>query len=164
MHACKVLYLFAGSSRQSDVGSWVQRLWPARVSALSQPPTVTVVSLDLLRDPIAHDLLDDGLQQKTLAEISTRVYEAVIAAPPCNTYSRALWKDNRGPRRLRDRHSPWGFAGLTGADLTKCQEAYTLMQFTARVAAAAATADVGFLLEFPEDLGSTAQGTPASLW
>ena len=38
------------------------------------------------------------------------------------------------------------------------------MQFTARVAAAAATAGVGFLVEFPEDLGSTTQGTPASLW
>ena len=102
------------------------------------PPILSVVNIDILRDPLSHDLLDERLQQKSVADVSKGVYDVVLVAPPCNTFSRALWKDDRGPRRLRDRHSPWGFPELTGADQVKCHEANLLVRFTAQIAAAAA--------------------------
>ena len=53
---------------------------------------------------------------------------------------------------------------MAGQDRVKCQEANALVRLTASLASLAASLGLGVLVEFPEDLGSTPLGTPASIW
>ena len=128
--------------------------------------TIFVDTVDLLREN-QHDLLGDKLRDHYIDMITEGKFDLVIAAPPCDSFSRALFHDDWGPKRLRDRFSPWGFEGLSGKDLQKAEDGNTLVYFAiqvARAAAACLSKKVGFILEFPEDLGSHVCGTPASIW
>ena len=163
----KVLYLFAGEERQSDLGNVLVDKFNKKVHMLELPVRISMDNVDILRDSDGQNLLNGELRLKFLAMISGGYYDLVICAPPCDTFSRALWHDDFGPARVRDRASPWGFEGLAGKLEEKCKQANVLVWFAVEVAVAVAgcvSKSVGFLLEFPEDLGSARMGTPASIW
>ena len=163
----KVLYLFAGEERQSDLGNTLVNKFDEKVHMLELPARISVENVDILRDPDGQNLLNSKLRSKFLGMIAARCYDIVVCAPPCNTFSRALWHDDYGPARVRDRASPWGFQNLTGRLREKCMEANALIVFSMEVAEAVTACTskfVGLLLEFPEDLGSLEAGTPASIW
>ena len=69
-----------------------------------------------------------------------------------------------GPRPLRDASWPRGRPDLTEAERDKVNKANILTDFAIQALRAAAERNVLALLEFPEDLGKTAKGTPASIW
>ena len=88
--------------------------------------TIFVDTVDLLREN-QHDLLGDKLRDHYIDMITEGKFDLVIAAPPCDSFSRALFHDDWGPKRLRDRLSPWGFEGLSGKDLQKAEDGNTLV-------------------------------------
>lgn len=86
-----MLYLFAG--RERDTGL-VKRL---KDLASKRQIDIVADEFDILRDP-QHDLLQDALRQRILADLRAGVYDAIIMSPPCGTWSRASWANDFGPR------------------------------------------------------------------
>ena len=91
-------------------------------------------------------------------------FDLTPAAPPCSSFSRALFSDEHFPNPMRDYDHPHGFPTLTAEDKRKVHDADILVAFSLKALRAAATAHCLGWLEFPEDLGSCRCGTPASLW
>ena len=80
----KVLYLFAGPERKSGVGSMLTKLG------------FVVIEVDILKNRL-HDLSIGTTQQRWLQRIAAGEFDAVLASPPCSTYSRAVWANAFGP-------------------------------------------------------------------
>ena len=90
----------------------------------------------------------------------------VIATPPCSTYSRARnhYNERPGPRPIRSREYPKGFPWLGQKDRVKADEGTLLAERTWELFELASEVDAHYLGEFPEDLGATQNGVPASIW
>jgi hypothetical protein len=163
----RVLYLFAGIERKADLGDSITKVWQEESKHRGLDCELEVVCVDILRDGVNGDLLNNHRQSLYLAQILEGDWDLVLAAPPCNTFSRALFHDKMGPPPLRDRASPWGHAGLSLHLAKKLSEANSLVKFALQALEAAANCSsktVGAWLEFPEDLGDARFGSPASLW
>ena len=85
-------------------------------------------------------------------------------APPCSTWSRAVWSNREGPQPVRSAEFPYGFPWLSGAQKQKADAGTRLVQRSMDAASAAHKANVAFLIEHPEYLGACNRGNPASIW
>ena len=117
----------------------------------------------LLRGGQAQDLLDAGRRADYLARLRAMV-EVLINSPPCDTFSRARHSAMPGPPPVRDWQRQRGFNNLAPWAQKSVQDANTLADFALEAMHVAADAGVLAVREFPEDLGRTHRGTPASLW
>ncbi len=164
-----VLYLFAGAERQADF-NLALRTAVDELRSGEEDVEVRVEMVDILRGGAAHDLLDTARQDSFLSRIDAGAFDVVIATPPCNTFSRALFNRLPGPRPRRDAQWPWGFPWLSPSDRAVVRVANSLLSFSIDCLGRAAKvqhADWRFtrgLLEHPEDLGSADKGDPASVW
>ena len=110
------------------------------------------------------DLLDSSVAERCLREIENYEWDVVLVTPPCSTFSRARCVQP-GPRPLRSRLYPLGFPWLSDAHRTVVEQGNEFVSFSFRICAAALSNSIPFLLEHPEDLGTTSTGhTPASIW
>ena len=98
-------------------------------------------------------------------------FDLVIVTPPCNTFSRAVFQKDSGPKPIRDREWPKGFPWLEAEARIRADEGNQLLDFSIRMLQAATAAKRSSAwrctrswLEFPEDLGRAPLGVPASLW
>ena len=121
--------------------------------------------MDILRKPFT-DLSNPRTQTSFLERVRDGSYFAVILSPPCSTFSRAPWRNRRGPRPIRSHDYPDGLPGLRWAERRKARLGNTLADFSLRTATAALDLPCAFaLLEQPEDLGAVAIGRrPSSMW
>ena len=117
------------------------------------------------------DLSYTKVRQKYLDAITSGVYHAILLSPPCSTFSRACWRNFKGPRPVRDFRHPRGLQVLTAIERRKCNLGNTFADFTWEIVRLAVDIDsVAFLaFENPEDLGSISYGPrkggrPASMW
>ncbi|CAK0863826.1 unnamed protein product, partial [Prorocentrum cordatum] len=101
----RVLYLFAGRRREGDLEGAIHS------RAERDGYEVEVWSIDAVINP-KHDLTNDEFVSLILSLARDGYFHAVIASPPCSTWSRArfLWK---GPRPLRTRLEPWGRSDMS---------------------------------------------------
>ena len=104
-----VLYIFAGEKRRSDPRSFLEELLELECRSL------VMDEIDILRDPEGHDVLQQSVWAALIQKIENGAYNIVIATPPCNTWSRAVWANTLGPKPCRSRSHPWGFPWLEGA-------------------------------------------------
>ena len=89
----------------------------------------------------------------------------VAASPPCNTFSRARWANNKGPPPLRMKHCPRGFPWLKGPLLEAARQSNELVDFTFFAQQAQLEHhDSMTLLEHPEDLGAVCRNMPGTMW
>jgi hypothetical protein len=86
--------------------------------------------VDLELHGMADDLLDDKLWDNELASLANGDWDVLLGTPPCNTHTRVVWSNSRGPKPVRSRHHPRGFPWLRGRDLRKCQDANLLLDRT----------------------------------
>jgi hypothetical protein len=161
----KVLYLFAGAPRKSSIAEAFRSLSSSSGGSVAFEFT----EIDISRDPRAHDLKDPDLRSGFLDDIARGVYDLVIASPPCNTWSRAVWANNRGPHPIRSDRYPLGFPWLEKRDRAKVEDGNILAFFSVASMKAVSCANLSGhnvigLLEHPERLGKSARGTPASIW
>ena len=107
--------------------------------------------------------MDDEVWSGIVATIPD--YDVVVASPPCNTWTRAVFQPD-GPGPVRDRAHPWGLPTLRpGSSLwTKCQQGSVLVQRALEACERAQALLRTWLLEHPEDLGAAKTGVPASIW
>ena len=119
----RALYLFAGLKRQSDVSSFLIRLgW-------------NVTELDILRSR-NHDLTKRRLANKILSKVRAGYYQAILASPPCDTFSRVKFSNLLGPQPVRDFDHLRGFPWLKRGAAACVQLANTLVDLTWEIAAA----------------------------
>jgi hypothetical protein len=159
----RILYLFAGPSRLADIGAELRRLADDWNKSHSDHIELHCTEVDILRSD-TDDLLQDDLREKILADIQAGKYEVVLAAPPCNTYSRATFSNGPGPLPCRDKAWPDGFPWNEAPARQRAEEGTLLANFALRCISEAETIGCTVWMEFPEDLGSAARGDPASLW
>ena len=155
----RVLYLFCGKQRKHSLDSWLAEL------ASSRGIPLKVDAIDIIRKPFT-DLSNPKQQEFFLSRVRSGSYFAVILSPPCSTFSRAPWHNNRGPRPLRSFDHPDGLPGLRWGQRRKAQLGNNLADFSMRVAEATLHLEHSYLLlEQPEDLGAVAAGArPSSMW
>ena len=164
--ALRVLYLFAGAERKAALPSCLRALTEEfnKSADFDFAVDLQCIEIDILRGGKDHDLSVKARRDALLQQVLDREFDIAISTPPCSNHTRALFANAQGPKPTRDFYHPRGFPRLTPAERTKTDLANTLVDFSLEVLSAAA--DVGAIgfLEFPEDLGATARGVPASLW
>ena len=157
----RLLFLFAGVRRKADVRHHLQELCDAKLYILDMHER------DLELHGEADDLLDSDVWQDSLQKLQNGSYDILMATPPCNTHTRAVWSNRKGPKPVRSREHPYGYPWLRGHAKQKCEDANLLIDrtFAAARAGHQSKAATRYLLEHPEDLGTTStSGRLASIW
>jgi hypothetical protein len=154
------IYLFAGPSRHSSIRSELELL-TTRIGVTLQWDEVDILQIT------SPDASDDDDWAKIIRAIKAGKYHILIAAPPCEQYSRALFANRDGPRPLRDRRYPRGFPWMKKPQQRKQVALHNLLHDRTREAlreASNSPTQTDWLVEFPEDLGKHKFGTPATFW
>eukprot|EP00435_Cladocopium_sp_Y103_P031679 s3830_g8.t1 len=152
----RVLYMFSGAPRKSDVRSYLETL------CSQQGMTLKMTEVDLLLSD-EHDLSNDSKWSELAAKIKAHEFDVILMSPPCRTWSRAVWANKFGPKPVRSRDYPLGFPWLVG-ELREKAELGTLLVRRCIEALEIAPASTICLWEHPEDLGRARNGVPASVW
>ena len=158
----KVAYFFSGLKRRSSVASHLAKMCKEAGVGLR------VFEIDVLIGGSDHDLLDKESQELWLARIAQGDFDFVILSPPCGSWSRANWADDKWPQPCRDRTNPWGLPRNSRAQKRRATQGNEFIHFSIRALELVKDAkNKGFrvrcLLEHPEDLGRTHRGCPASI-
>ena len=154
----KVIYLFAGKQRRSDIGSF-----------LSEYERSGVILLDIREFDIErssqHDLTKDELWEEIFATLKEGDW-ILIVSPPCNTFSRARFQFLRspGPRPLRNFQWPRGFPWLAVDKRRVVEEANHFIDQCVVACVICFQHHGHYLWEHPEDLGEVLGEHPGSIW
>ena len=154
----KVMYLFAGKRRHSDIGSFLRKAEEQGRVRLD------LRELDIGRSG-EHDLTDDGLWDSLFASLREGNW-FLIASPPCNSFSRARfqYRLHPGPRPLRSKSWPRGFPWLNSSNSHIVQEANHFVDKCIEACNLCHASAGKFLFERPEDLGVVHGEHPGSVW
>ena len=159
-----MIYFFAGEVRKGDIGHWLKVLCSELTWELH------LVEIDILRGGMEHDLLDPCRREQWLNQALEQ--HAVLCTPPCSTFSRVTWSNNRGPHPIRSAKYPSGFPWLSAADRAKAETGNILVQLLwdlcNRVRRQETAGKTIIFAEHPEDLGKIENSDfldrPASIW
>ena len=153
----KVVYLFAGKRRHSDIAAFLKK-------ADSDVLRVELHEFDIERSP-QHDLTDAELWNQIFDTLREGSW-ILIVSPPCNTFSRARFQfqQHPGPKPLRTRAWPRGFPWLSNANKAKVEEANSFVDRCLQACHVVSEAGGYFILEHPEDLGAVRGEHPGSIW
>ena len=153
----RVLQIFAGRCRRSDIGECLRHL------AVVDGFTLHIHEVDICRGK-QHDVLDEHVWARILQIVDE--FDVLIISPPGSTWSRA--RHNRGspdPHPLRNAAYPWGFPWLSSENWAQVRQGNEFVKKSFHLCKLFALRDKFFLLAHPEDLGATADGSqPASIW
>ena len=154
----KVIYLFAGKRRHSDVGSFLRKLdAEGRIE-------LQLHEIDIERSK-EHDLRKQELWDN-VHELLRQGGWFLIVSPPCNTFSRARfqWRKYPGPRPVRNRTWPKGFPWLSNENAKIVAEANEFIFQCLNACTVAVQCDGWYFWEHPEDLGLVQDEVPGSIW
>lgn len=154
----KVMYLFAGKRRHSDIGSFLRKAEEQGLIRLE------LRELDIERSS-EHDLTDDALWDSLFALLREGNW-ILIVSPPCNSFSRARfqYRLHPGPRPLRSKTWPRGFPWLSNSNSLIVQEANRFVDRCIEACQICRASAGHFLFEHPEDLGVVHGEHPGSVW
>lgn len=154
----KVMYLFAGRKRHSDVAAFL------RQAVAKGHIRLLIKEFDIERSP-NHDLTDISLWDEILETLKQGGW-CIIVSPPCNTFSRARFQHRSfpGPKPLRTKAWPKGFPWLSNIHKQKVSEANFFVEKCLEACDCAASSEGFFILEHPEDLGTVQGEQPGSIW
>ena len=100
-----VAHLFSGPAGRSD-----------GFAAELAKRGIHCMEFDIVNDPHAQNLVDEGVFQDLMLKITSGTFEGLLMGPPCETFSVARCEDDGGPKPLRE---AWG-KGLYGkSDLSR---------------------------------------------
>lgn len=154
----KLMYLFAGGSRHSDVASFLKK-WSTDYGFSLQ-----LKELDIGRSP-EHDLKNQALWDDIFNTLAEGEW-CLIVSPPCNTFSRARYQfaKHPGPRPLRSKTYPKGFPWLSNKDAAIVSESNMFVSNCIKACRVCHNNKGHFLGEHPEDLGQVQGDHPGSIW
>lgn len=152
------LYLFAGLERQADIKHYLN------LEAEKRGVQLCMEEWDILRNK-DQDLTRDDTWSAVKDKLLRGVFDFVIVAPPCNTFSRARHnRSHPGPKPIRSRDYPRGFPWLKKSDQATVDQANLLVERAIEACRLAHESGAVFLLEHPEQLGMASGLIPASIW
>ena len=125
----RVLYLFSGASRKSSIKECLIAL--CKDSTIFTD--VLVNEVDVLNDPLSHDLMDEDRRLQYIHEVATGQWHIAIVTPSCSTWTRAVYANTQGPRPVRSRDYPLGFPWLSGWLKSKAEVGTVLGLFAASI-------------------------------
>ena len=136
----RLLYIFAGPSRPTD-----------GFATLAAAAGYDTTEIDLDRGDPSHDMLRRENRARVLLELRARVYDAVLAATPCTTFSIAHGNRTDGAFQhgLRSARYPSGPEWLDAETRRLVDEHDALVAFSAEVLGVALDLDIDFILENP---------------
>ena len=158
-----MLYVFAGLKRRNSVADYLRR------KAAKFHVRVEIHELDIQRSR-KMDLTNPKVQRRYLQAIDSGSYDAVILTPPCSTFSRAVWANDRGPYPLRSFFCPRGFAWNVKSRREKAEVGNILGDFSYEALGRQLRHPKRFaLMEQPENLGRVKRMRipghwPGSMW
>ena len=122
---------------------------------------VKVPAQDVLAIPVGRT---EAAPTTFQAQILSGSFDLVVITPSSPSHSRATLGIAQGPNPVRDFFYPRGYPRLSPALRERADEGNHICD--AAVEAMQAAAEFGCLsvLDFPEDLGATRRGIPASIW
>eukprot|EP00438_Fugacium_kawagutii_P003547 Skav202733 [mRNA] locus=scaffold1326:199520:202634:- [translate_table: standard] len=123
---------------------------------------------DILRSP-QHDLSRSEVVDPLLQRIRAGDFDAVFMSPPCNTWSRAVHSNPRGPKPVRNKAHPRGFPWAEGKFKELAELGNILVDVCFTICNLACSKKVLRMAEHPEDLGASVDSCgrpvfPASIW
>ena len=165
-------YFFSGTKRRASIAESL------RTRCEAAGVQLVIEEIDILVGGAAHNLLDKGAQDEFLQRIEEGDFDCVILSPPCGTWSRANFANDRGPQPCRHRMHPWGLPNQQPKQARRAELGNEFVHFSIRALQAvrsrrrksgkhrstATARKTTALLEHPEDLGATHRGHPASTW
>ena len=154
----KVLYIFSGKKRRSDLSDQLSYLANACKFILCMK------EFDLEK---GDDILDKDSFDDLLLSLQKEQWHVCLVTPPCNSVSRARhsWKTSPGPRPVRSAKYPMGFPWLTGKNLKLVMTHNEIFSRSFQILVAASKAGTDTFLEHPENLGLASDGeVPASIF
>eukprot|EP00435_Cladocopium_sp_Y103_P002494 s2776_g1.t1 len=154
----KVMYLFAGARRQSDVGSFLTQM----ASDLSFEFDLQEIDIGRSSD---HDLTEQSLWDDIHRLLRDGDW-VLFVSPPCNTFSRARYQyaKHPGPHPLRSCEYPKGFPWLSDKNAAVVNEANQFIYNCIEAIQVCQSHGGHYLLEHPEDLGQIDGQLPGSIW
>ena len=156
-HGRYVIHLYSGRRRRGDFHWWYEAL------ANGAQADTQILSLDTAIDA-SMNVHDPALWTFLLQVASQGAVEAILLGPPCETWSAARLHqlaDQRGPRPLRSRDSPWGLALRTWRELAQLEVGTCLLLKGLLLAVCTALCGGAAILEHPAEPG---QPDAASIW
>eukprot|EP00438_Fugacium_kawagutii_P022166 Skav235764 [mRNA] locus=scaffold803:540950:547686:- [translate_table: standard] len=154
-----VLHFFSGRRRFGDLQDFMER-FPCGDSTV-----LHVISLDLVFDTQWADLANPSTQIWWLECIKARWVVAMLAGPPCCTWSQARGKvvegRKRAPRIIRTAAQPWGLDLLAVRELLQLLEGNVLLMFCVEALFELWTVGGAGILEHPATPDDSAK---ASVW
>ena len=101
----KVLYVFFRGARKASIKQSIKEVLALR--NLAEEVDFEMDEVDILVDPVEHDMMRDDKQDQYVRLVENGGYDFVVVSPPCNTWTRAVWRDKfGGPRPIRDKAHP----------------------------------------------------------
>ena len=154
-----VAHLFSGRRRPGDLQEQLEKLsWPSGTSLLT-------LSVDIIFSESWGNLLRPGTLQLFLRACREGLITAMVAGPPCETWSiarlRGLYGDN-GPRPLRNADHLQGFSQLSIREAQQVCLGNELLGVALVLAMALWAASGLMILEHPAEPGR--QPNAASIW
>ena len=159
----KVAYFYSGPDRKASVADWLSRMCQAEGFGLE------FHEIDILIGGSSHDLMDKNTLNSWITRIEDGEFDIVILSPPCGSWSRANYADDKPPQPCRSREFPWGLPNNNAAQRKRAENGNAFVHASIRIIATAAQVKkrgkfIRCLLEHPEDLGRTHRGIPGSIW
>ena len=163
-----VLHVFSGRRRRGDLQDYMEQI------AACHPETyLHVVSLDVVVDATYGDVCNVETRRFWLDGIRTGQVTALLAGPPCNTWSAARGKELpadqtlrraaawKGPRIVRPPDEAWGASSLSLRELADVCTGNDLLSFSL-IAFVLLYIQTGFaILEHPDE---PQDGQAVSIW
>eukprot|EP00438_Fugacium_kawagutii_P012391 Skav215496 [mRNA] locus=scaffold165:755401:767476:+ [translate_table: standard] len=122
-----VLHLFSGRRRFGDLQWFLERL------PIMEGTTLHTISLDLVFHETWGDLSKTSTQQWWLGHSKMGWIAAMMAGPPCSTWSKARGRQIQGvkypPRILRTAAAPWGEGAFSLKELFQLNDGTVLLLF-----------------------------------
>ena len=165
-HKLSVLYLMTEASYLSDLRDAINLAAAEKEIQLE----LSFVEFDFGQTP-GIDTRDSPFQTQQLQDVISGKYDALLIAPPFQSFSRSAFSRRGGRTPCRDLAWPRGFPWLESDSKALVLSENAIIEFAIRLILQAAHARQSepwrrtrVWLEHPEDRGSSSLGTPASIW
>eukprot|EP00435_Cladocopium_sp_Y103_P070812 s102_g36.t1 len=149
-----VLHAFSGRRRPGDLQFYMEQMYCRHPEGVH----LTVVSLDIVVDPVMGDVTNQATQTFWFTHASRGDIASFLCGPPCETWSRARFVQlqaagtcARGPRPVRSAPELWGLISLSLRELRQVGTGNDLLCFALEMFLRLALVGAFGVLEHPDE-------------
>eukprot|EP00435_Cladocopium_sp_Y103_P033730 s2880_g8.t1 len=149
-----VLHAFSGRRRPGDLQFYMEQMYSRHPEGVH----ITVVSLDIVVDPVMGDVTNQATQTFWFTHASRGDIAGFLCGPPCETWSRARFVKlqaaatcARGPRPVRSATELWGLISLSLRELRQVGTGNDLLCFALEMFLRLALVGAFGVLEHPDE-------------